>query len=218
MSKLCKKCLIEKDITDFYKQKNAKDGYKNECKKCFYEKNKDKINEYNKNNKEQRKNINKKYRDGNKDKINEYNKKYYKEYMKIYMKEYNITNKDKLTEYNRNYHINRKYIDPEYRIMCNIRCMIYKAFKNQGYKKNSKTFNILGCTYEFFLEYIINQFEPWMTLENHGIYTGNYNETWQLDHIQPISNAKNEDEIIKLNHYTNFRPLCSKLNSEKSNK
>jgi hypothetical protein len=57
-----------------------------------------------------------------------------------------------------------------------------------------------------------------MTWENHGRYTGNYNETWQIDHIIPISNGLSEEEVINLNHYTNLRPLCSKKNLEKSNK
>jgi 5-methylcytosine-specific restriction endonuclease McrA len=57
-----------------------------------------------------------------------------------------------------------------------------------------------------------------MTWKNHGKYTGNYNETWQYDHIIPISNAATEEELIKLNHYSNFQPLCSKKNLEKSNK
>ena len=29
---------------------------------------------------------------------------------------------------------------------------------------------------------------------------------------------KSEEDILKLNHYTNFRPFCSKKNLEKSNK
>jgi hypothetical protein len=29
-----------------------------------------------------------------------------------------------------------------------------------------------------------------------------------------ISSAKNEDDIIKLNHYTNLQPLCSKFNRD----
>lgn len=58
-----------------------------------------------------------------------------------------------------------------------------------------------------------------MNWDNHGKYTGNYNETWQYDHIIPISSATTEEEIIKLNHYTNFQPLCSKKNQiDKRNK
>ena len=45
----------------------------------------------------------------------------------------------------------------------------------------------------------------------------NRNE-WELDHIIPISIARNEEQIIKLNHYSNLRPLWRKDNQEKSNK
>lgn len=38
-----------------------------------------------------------------------------------------------------------------------------------------------------------------MTLENHG--------EWEMDHKTPLASAKTEEEIIKLNHYTNFQPL-----------
>jgi len=85
-------------------------------------------------------------------------------------------------------------------------------------KKNVRTEFILGCSFEDFKLYIERKFENWMSWENNGVYTGNYNETWQLDHIIPISQAKSEEEIMKLNHYTNFRPLCSRKNLEKSNK
>ena len=38
------------------------------------------------------------------------------------------------------------------------------------------------------------------------------NKTWDLDHIIPISLAETEEDIIRLNHYTNFQPLCSYTN------
>jgi len=38
------------------------------------------------------------------------------------------------------------------------------------------------------------------------------NKTWDIDHIIPISSAINEDELLKLNHYTNLQPLCSYYN------
>jgi 5-methylcytosine-specific restriction endonuclease McrA len=55
-----------------------------------------------------------------------------------------------------------------------------------------------------------------MNWNNQGKYTGKYNETWQYDHIVPISSSMNEDDILRLNHYTNFQPLCSRKNLEKS--
>lgn len=41
---------------------------------------------------------------------------------------------------------------------------------------------------------------------------------WHLDHIKPISLAKDEDEVYNLNHYTNFQPLWMLDNLKKSNK
>jgi len=38
------------------------------------------------------------------------------------------------------------------------------------------------------------------------------NSGWDIDHIIPISSAESEDDIIKLNHYTNLQPLCSYIN------
>ncbi len=39
-----------------------------------------------------------------------------------------------------------------------------------------------------------------MTWDNHGTY-------WHLDHKIPASWASSEEELYKLNHYTNFQPL-----------
>ena len=235
MNKICKDCKIDKDINEYSKQKGGKDGYKTICKKCYYVRYGAKIKEYNKNyiieNKDKRKETLKNYRINNKEKLIEYNKTYnkenknirdikaktYRENNKDKIKEYTINNKLERKEYIKNYNLNKRKTDNIFKLKQNISNLIRMYIKRNGYTKNSKTFDILGCTYEFFLEYIKNQFEPWMTLENNGIYTGNYNETWQIDHIIPISNATNEDEVIKLNHYTNLRPLCSRKNIEKSN-
>lgn len=53
-----------------------------------------------------------------------------------------------------------------------------------------------------------------MNWENHGKYNGALNFGWDLDHIIPLATAKCTDDIIKLNHYTNFQPLCSKVNRD----
>ena len=46
----------------------------------------------------------------------------------------------------------------------------------------------------------------------------NYATYWQLDHIIPISWAKTEEDVYKLNHYSNFQPLNWLKNIKKSNK
>lgn len=53
-----------------------------------------------------------------------------------------------------------------------------------------------------------------MTWDNYGLYNGELNYGWDLDHIVPISSASSQDDIIKLNHFTNFQPLCSKVNRD----
>jgi hypothetical protein len=39
-----------------------------------------------------------------------------------------------------------------------------------------------------------------------------------IDHIIPISTAKTEQDVIKLNHYTNLQWLIDKDNLKKSNR
>jgi len=59
------------------------------------------------------------------------------------------------------------------------------------------------------------QFESWMNWNNKGNpKDGKFeiNKTWDIDHIIPLSSATTEEELIKLNHYTNLRPLCSYYN------
>jgi hypothetical protein len=53
-----------------------------------------------------------------------------------------------------------------------------------------------------------------MTWENKGLYNGELNYGWDVDHIIPLSSVETEEEIIKLNHYTNLQPLCSKVNRD----
>mgnify|MGYP000907082163 FL=1 len=69
-----------------------------------------------------------------------------------------------------------------------------------------------GCTFEEFKLYMESKFEPWMNWDNHGLYNGELNYGWDIDHIIPISSATSQQEILKLNHYTNLQPLCSYTN------
>lgn len=92
--------------------------------------------------------------------------------------------------------------------------MLSKHFKRNGYSKKSKTHEILGCSYDEFKIHLESQFESWMTWENRGKYNGEFNYGWDIDHIIPLASAKTEEELLKLCHYTNLRPLCSKVNRD----
>lgn len=53
-----------------------------------------------------------------------------------------------------------------------------------------------------------------MNWDNYGKYNGTINFGWDIDHIIPLCNAKTEEDVIRLNHYTNLQPLCSKVNRD----
>jgi hypothetical protein len=85
------------------------------------------------------------------------------------------------------------------------------------FKGTQHTEEIIGCSYKEFKEYIESKFEPWMTWENYGKYNGELDYGWDIDHIIPISYAGNNDDYLRLNHYTNLQPLCSKVNRDIKN-
>jgi hypothetical protein len=116
-------------------------------------------------------------------------------------------------EYFSKYQRERRKNDLLYKLTWNIRTSISQSFTrscNGKYKKSKPTEKILGCTMEFFKEYISSQFKNGMSYDK-------INEI-HLDHIIPISSAKSEEEIIRLNHYTNFQPLWAEDNIKKSDK
>ena len=104
--------------------------------------------------------------------------------------------------------------DPLYRFKHNISCRIRQSLKCNNYSKRSKTYEILGCSFNDFKNHIECQFESWMTWDNYGLYNGTPNYGWDVDHIIPSSSAISEDKVIKLNNYKNLRPLCSYINRD----
>lgn len=156
-----------------------------------------------------------KYYQNNKELIKEKNAKYYektKEDRKIRDAEYYIKNKEKIRERRKKYKLMKIKTDPLYRLINNIRKLILMSIKLKGYNKNSKTAEILGCSFVEFRIHLESKFESWMSWDNYGKYNGTPNFGWDIDHIIPMSSGKNEEEIIKLNHYTNLQPLCSLVN------
>ena len=90
-----------------------------------------------------------------------------------------------------------------------MRQLIRHSFKRRGYTKKSKTFDILGEEWSVVKLHFENLFKEGMTWDNYG--------EWQIDHIIPISTSKTNEDIIKLNHYTNLQPLWKNENNIKGN-
>jgi len=219
---ICKKCkdkIWRENNKEHIRQKNSE-----KCKK-YRDKNKDSIkiymSKYYIKNKEVLNSKNKEYVKewyiNNKEEINKRNNDYYsdnKEKIREKQHEYYINNKESLRGTRNKYHTNRLKNDSIYRLKCKIKKMINKKFKDIKSNKDKNTIEILGCSFEYLILYIESKFESWMNWENKGLYNGQFNYGWDIDHIIPISSAKNEDDIMRLNHYTNLQPLCSKVNRD----
>jgi hypothetical protein len=195
ITKVCSKCDEEKDIEDFYK---IGDKRRPECKKCTYY-------------------INKKYKLDNRDLILLHKKKYHqseigketdKNFYQKYRKNIPKEVKDKLKKSHKIWCYNQYNTNSKYKFITSIRSLIGKSFKNS--KKPNKTEEILGCSIDEFRKYIESKFIDGMNWNNQG--------KWHLDHIVPISWSKDIDDVIRLNHYTNFKPMWGIENIKKGNK
>jgi hypothetical protein len=121
--KICSKCKEEKELCEFSKSSNRKDGYQSQCKNCkkewklnnrehvleynknYNQKNKEKLNGYKKkweqSNSKQISNFQKNYREKNKEKLNEYQKKWKEsnsEKVKESQKKWKENNSEKVKE------------------------------------------------------------------------------------------------------------------------
>ena len=184
-----------------------------EYKKEWYQKNRENVlqnvKKYKEENKEVLKEKNKKYREENKDNLKKWREEN-KEKIREQRKKYREQNRNKINQYENK----KRKEDPLYWLRSNIRSSISTMLNRKGYTKNSKTIEILGCSFEEFFLYLESKFEPWMTWDNRGLYNGTSNFGWDIDHIIPISSGLTEEDIIRLNHYTNLQPLCSYYNRD----
>lgn len=234
----CKECLKlkSKKYQDENKEK-VKDR-----RKEFYNENKDiileKAKKYHIRNKDIRNKKNREYTENNKEKIKESRKEYYLsnrdeilEKAKLKYKEEDISdekreeknernrlryskNKTEINKKRKETHHERIKYDIVYRLSINVKTSIRESLKSSGYRKCKKSEEILGITINEFKIYLESKFESWMTWENRGLYNGELNYGWDIDHKIPLASAKTEYELLKLCHYTNLQPLCSKVNRD----
>jgi len=190
------------------------------------------LKQYREKNKEKLKTENKLYREQNKEKLKEMRKEYYEKNKTIILEKiskYQKENKETINKVKNAYRKNRRQTDPLYNLTHNIRALIKISFTEKGLNKNSKTSTILGCSFEDFKQHIEalwshpNNLDEngnvWMNWDNKGLYNGECYYGWDIDHVIPVSTGITEEEVMKLNHFTNLQPLCSKINRDvKKNK
>ena len=231
-TKICCRCKLDKELSEFNNSKRNKDGKSGVCKLCsnirgrkYYEENREKEVKrgkekyfkdveksrkrsklWNKNNFEKLFEL----RKLNIDKKKEYDKQYRiinKEKRNEYKKMYSEKNREKINQY----YTDRKKNDPLFKLSHLVRSRIYVFLKLRSINKSIKTFDIVGCTSEFLKKHLETQFTEGMSWELMGRHI-------HIDHIIPLSSAKTEEEIYKLCHYTNLQPLWAKDNLVKGAK
>lgn len=108
------------------------------------------------------------------------------------------------------YILARRQTHPLFKLRGNLGGLIRISFKRKGWGKETKTQQLLGCSFEEFKQHLEKQFKEGMTWENQG--------AWHLDHIKPCATATTIEELIQLQHYTNFQPLWASENLSKGAK
>jgi hypothetical protein len=242
--RVCKMCEIGKELSEYYLKLNGRPRssyckdchkivYKKDYNKDYYENNKEKFKENHKkwceendrteyrkkywsDNSDKLKSKQKEFRENNKELVSERKKKYWenlspekKEELKIRKRE--LYHKNKYKEKKKDYVNEKLNSDDFFKLKFNIRTLIRNAFNRKFTTKSRKTIEILGCSFEEFKIHLESRFDDKMNWENQGTY-------WHMDHIIPISSAETEEDVYRLNHYTNFQPLYWLDNLKKSNK
>jgi hypothetical protein len=181
-----------------------------------------------------RKEYQRQYREKNKEKIAAKQKEKYEKKKEVYkqmMKENYKNNKESRKKLAREYYAEHKEetklypsqckeywreqqrksrATPHGRILSRLRSRIYYALN--GKCKSQKTEVLIGCTVDFFLDYIRSKLVAPMTWE--GVLSGEVH----IDHIRPCSsfNLEDENEQRLCFHYTNLQPLMALDNMCKS--
>ena len=107
------------------------------------------------------------------------------------------------------HHLNR-LSNPESKLAHVYRKRIASAFKAAKVPKKSKFTSLLGCSFEQAKMHIENQFQEWMSWDNHG--------EWHIDHIRPCASFDLTDpkQLKECFHYTNLQPLSARDNLSKN--
>ena len=196
MRKICSKCNEEHDLLSFYKDKNHKDGHRCSCKFCDI----NKAKKWNSSNLDEHKRHQANWRTNNRQASRDQRIKYAEtDKGKKSIKKWFSNNKEKVRNSIRINLLSRRKTDPIYKMRTLMSTQIRKAIIRNGFTKRSKTGDILGCSWIEFKEYLESKFYNDMNWNN--------KDKWDIDHIIPCVSAKNEEDLLKLQHYTNLQPL-----------
>ncbi len=167
-----------------------------------YQKNKDHILEKHK-----------EWKASNKERNAEWNKQYaedHKEERMAYLKRYIMEHKEQRREYERAYYKNKRENNVWFRLRGSLGNRISSALK--GRCKSAHTMSLIGCSIDFLMKYLEEQFIEGMSWDTYGF------RGWHVDHVKPCAlfNLEDPEEQRKCFHYTNLQPLWWYDNIRKS--
>lgn len=221
--KPCKRGHIQQRLTSCRKCLDCQTGYYEERKEEWSAKGA----EYRRQNPEKKRQQDRDYRDKNRDRIHKRKKEYWqrtrteqlarkKEYReknkdraRASIKRWESENKERVMAAKLMYEKKRRANDPIYAIKRRMRVAVSRFARLNGYEKSASTEAIIGCSWQEFRVHIERQFPKGMSWENMS--------EWHIDHIVPMASAKTEEDVLRLNHFTNLRPLWAIENLKKSN-
>ena len=217
-TKICIKCKLKKNVCEFHKDKNKKDGLYLYCKVCsinktkeHYKNNKNTILE---NTKEYRSKYNKEYYLKNKIKESIRHKNYREsnlERVVMSQKLWRENNPDKYKlSYQKSKQKNKEKFKKNNIHIITWRTLLNNSLKRFNTKKENKTIELLGYSAHDLKEHLESKF-----LE--GMSWGNRNE-WHIDHIKHISSFNKNEKMSVVNSLENLQPLWAKDNLSKGSK
>src|SRR5579859_3451307 len=138
-----------------------------------------------------------------------------KEYTRLASKKYYLENPEKSKQATKNWINNHRDQRRAYDrgradarwLSTRVRVNLNSSLRRIGAKKNQRSMEYVGCTVAELYLHLESQFEEGMTWENRS--------EWHIDHIIPLAAAQNQEEVEKLWHFTNLRPLWAKDNMKK---
>lgn len=115
---------------------------------------------------------------------------------------------DEIANKKREQSAKRRAEDPVYRLKGQVRGMIRDSFRRHGLKKSETTEKILGCSLDFFQEYLLDTWEKRYGYKWNG-------EACDIDHIIPLASADTVEKVIELCNYKNLQLLTPEDNRKK---
>lgn len=188
MNLICSTCKESKLTTEYHKDKSRKTGYKIRCKACTH-------SDYLSNTEKHKLRWKERY-EKTADSI------------KLYQKNYNNLNREKIRQDRNKYTRKQRELNSFQAIIARLRSRLQNIKKG----KLGKAEQIIGCNSEAFLLYLEstwNQNYPGQVLDWKKVH---------IDHIIPLASAKSEDELIRLNHFSNLQLLLAKDNQSKGSR